>query len=116
MRVKQSKDCYYLVSECFEMEYDRDKVDDAVLALLWLTSFDEDEYGARAWKSHDWDAMDRLYEKGFIANPRSKAKSVVLTETGLSRSGELFGKLFGVGNQRSEPGASGRPGPGARSG
>jgi len=46
------------------MEYDKDKVDEMVLALLYLTMFDEDEYGARAWKSHDWDAMDareRLY-------------------------------------------------------
>lgn len=39
------------------MEYDRDKVDEAVLALLWPTAFDVDQYGARAWKSHDWDAM-----------------------------------------------------------
>jgi hypothetical protein len=76
------------------MEYDRDKVDDAVLALLWLTSF-EDRYGPRAWKSHDWDAMDRLYEKGFISDPKSKAKSVILTETGMERSKELFEKLFG---------------------
>jgi hypothetical protein len=30
------------------MEYDRDKVDEAVLALLWLTAFDVDQYGARA--------------------------------------------------------------------
>ena len=112
MRVKQSKDCYYLVSECFEMEYDRDKVDDAVLALLWLTSFDEDEYGARAWKSHDWDAMDRLYEKGFIANPRSKAKSVILTETGVERSRELFERLFGAGKSDAGTGATGRPVPG----
>lgn len=93
-----SKGWYALESERFAMEYDRDKVDEAVLALLWLTSFDEDEYGARAWKSHDWDAMDRLYEKGFIANPRSKAKSVVLTETGLKRSRELFCKVFGGTN------------------
>lgn len=30
------------------MEFDRDKVDKMVLALLWLTAFDEDEFGARA--------------------------------------------------------------------
>jgi hypothetical protein len=35
------------------MEYDRDKVDEMVLALMWLTAFDVDECGARAWKSHD---------------------------------------------------------------
>ncbi len=41
------------------MEYDQDKVDETVLALLFLTMFDEDQYGSRAWKWHDWDAMDR---------------------------------------------------------
>lgn len=35
---------------------DLDKIDDAVLALLWLTVHAE----GRAWKSFDWDAMDRL--------------------------------------------------------
>ena len=30
----------------------------------------------------DWDAMNRLYERGMILNPVSKAKSVVLTEEG----------------------------------
>ena len=66
-------------------------VDEAVLALLSLGLHD----GYRAWKGFDWDAMDRLHEKGFISDPRSKAKSVVLTEEGLSRSRELFDRLFG---------------------
>lgn len=30
------------------MEYDKDKVDEMVLALLHLTMFEEGEYGARA--------------------------------------------------------------------
>jgi hypothetical protein len=38
--------------------------------------------------------MDRLYEKGMIDNPRSKAKSVVFTEDGLRRSKELFEAMF----------------------
>ena len=38
------------------MEYDRDQVDEMVLALLYLNTFDEDEFGAGAWRSHDWDA------------------------------------------------------------
>ncbi|MGH9890869.1 MAG: DUF6429 family protein [bacterium] len=76
------------------MDYDEDKVDDAVLALLYLTT-SKDKLGARAWKGHDWDGMNRLYEKGFISNPRSKAKSVALTEMGERRSEELFKQLFG---------------------
>jgi predicted transcriptional regulator len=77
------------------MEYDKDKVDEMVLALLSLTSF-SDQYGTRAWKGMDWDAMDRLYEKGFISNPKGKAKSVVLTEEGKKLSEELFVKHFGI--------------------
>jgi len=36
------------------MDYDRNKVDDAVLALLYLT-FLGDQNVVRAWKSFDWD-------------------------------------------------------------
>jgi hypothetical protein len=75
------------------MDHDTDRIDDAVLALLYLTSFEE--HGMqRAWKSHDWDALNRLHERGLIGNPRSKAKSVVLTEEGAVRSRELFERLF----------------------
>jgi len=77
------------------MEYDKDKVGEVVLALLYLTMFDEDQYGAGAWKSHDWDAMDRLHQKGYISDPESKAKSVVMTEEGAKRARELFERHFG---------------------
>ena len=76
------------------MEYNKDKVDEMVLALLYLTTF-ADRPGWRAWKSHDWDALDRLYAKGYIWDPKSKAKSVVVTEEGVTRSRELFEKHFG---------------------
>ena len=45
----------------------------------------------------DWGAMDRLYEKGYIGNPKGKAKSVVLTEDGEKLSEELFFKHFSLG-------------------
>lgn len=72
------------------MEIDTDKIDEMVLALLWLTLHDED----RAWNGHDWDAMDRLFQKGYIHDPKGKAKSVVLTEEGLKRCEELFKRHF----------------------
>ena len=72
------------------MDIDTQKVDEAVLALLHLTLHD----GNRAWKGVDWDAMNRLHEKGFISNPVGKTKSVLLTERGLVESGKLFRKLF----------------------
>ena len=55
------------------MEYDKDKVDEMALALLFLTSFTEDNE-TRAWKGMDWEVMDRLYEKGYIWDPKNKAK------------------------------------------
>ena len=76
------------------MEYDTDKVDDAVLALLVLT-LGANGFEDCAWKGHDWDALNRLYEKGFIADPRNKNKSVVLTEEGLVRSKQIFEEHFG---------------------
>jgi hypothetical protein len=72
------------------MEVDTDKVDEAVLALLWLTLHD----GFRAWKGFDWDALDRLHRKGMIEDPKNRAKSVVLTDDGLRQAEELFRRLF----------------------
>jgi len=71
------------------MEYNKDKVDEMVLALLYLTSFTEQGL-TRAWKVHDWDALDRLSEKGLISDPKSKAKSVVLSQEAAKKSAELF--------------------------
>ena len=76
------------------MDYDHDKVDEIVLALLWLTAFDEDEFGARAWKSHDWGVLDRLHAAGYISDPKSNAKSVVLRAEGVQRAQELFEHYF----------------------
>ena len=64
------------------------------LALLFLVMI-QDKYGTRAWKSFDWDTMDRLYEKGYIGDPKSKAKSVFVSEVGFQRAEELFEKYFG---------------------
>lgn len=75
------------------MEYDENKVDEMVLALLYLTSFDE-KFGIRAWKGHDWGALNRLHDKGFISDPKSKAKSIVFSEEGFKLSEELFKKHF----------------------
>jgi hypothetical protein len=70
------------------MDIGTDRIDDAVLALLWFHD------GARTWKSFDWDAMDRLHTKGLIHDPVGKAKSVVFTPEGLARSEQLFQDLF----------------------
>lgn len=74
--------------------YDRQKVADTVLALLHLNLFHD--HGPRAWKTFDWDAMDLLFEQGMIGDPKSKAKSVVVTEQGAERARQLFEEMFGV--------------------
>lgn len=76
---------------------DNDKIDEAVLALLYLGIHENDPLmgGARTWKSFDWDAMDRLHRKGLISNPVGKAKSVLLTETGLREAESASRRLFG---------------------
>jgi len=73
------------------VEVDSERIDDAVLALLFLTLGSD----GRAWKGFDWEAMDRLHAKGFIADLRNKAKSVVLTPEGIARSERLFREMFG---------------------
>lgn len=72
------------------MKHDKDKIDNAVLGLLWLTLHDQ----CRAWKGMDWAALDRLYQKGLIEDPVNRNKSVVLTREGLERSKTLFEDLF----------------------
>ncbi len=40
----------------------------------------------------EWDTMERLFQKGLISNPKSKSKSVLLTEQGAKLSEECFRK------------------------
>ena len=75
------------------MNYNKDKVDDMTLALLHLVMFD-DKYGTRAWKGFDWETMNRLHEKGYISDPKGKAKSVTVTEEGIKRAEKLFKQFF----------------------
>ena len=72
------------------MDIDTDRIDAAVLALLLLGLHD----GSRVWKTFDWDAMNRLHDKGMIFDPVRKAKSVVLTEEGQREAERLFQDMF----------------------
>jgi hypothetical protein len=72
------------------MAIDTRKIDDAILALLYLTLHDQ----SRAWKGFDWDALGRLHEKGMIDDPVGSSKSVVFTPEGLARAKALFEAMF----------------------
>ena len=105
------------------MDYNKDKVDECTLALLYtehhevfekacgfcawihssrpknlplavyLVMWDE-TFGSRAWKGFDWDTMNRLHEKGYISDPKNKAKSVAVTEEGSKQAKERFRNIF----------------------
>jgi hypothetical protein len=73
------------------MDLNEDKIDEYTLALLYLVSHDREEgLGARAWKGFDWDTLNRLHDKGYLANPIGKAKSVGMSEEGFLKSKQLF--------------------------
>jgi hypothetical protein len=69
---------------------DLERIDEAVLALLYLGLHD----GWRAWKSFDWGALDRLHARGLISNPASKNKSVEFSDEGKSEAEAKFRRLF----------------------
>ncbi len=73
-----------------DAEPDEERIDEAALALMFLTLHD----GNRTWKQFDWDITHRLHEKGLIENPRTRNKSIELTERGLQESERLFHELF----------------------
>jgi hypothetical protein len=79
-------------------DYDKAKIQEAVLALLTVFSFNE----GRSWKGYDWNIMDALHERGFITDPKKTAKSIYLTEEGIAAGTVAARQLFGqAGTQRS---------------
>lgn len=72
-----------------------DRIDEAVLALLYLGHWIERHDNiARAWKSLDWSAMERLHAKGLISNPIGKSKSITLSDRGLFLGKQAHDALF----------------------
>ena len=72
------------------MDIDTQKVDEAVLALLYLGLHD----GEFVWKGFDSEAMERLHAQGYFSNPVSKSKSMQFIEAGLQASARLFRERF----------------------
>jgi len=73
---------------------DEEKLAEAVLALLYLNTFDERFGEKRAWKGLPWEVMNHLHEKGYISDPATKNKSVSLSAEGARLSKELCERLF----------------------
>jgi hypothetical protein len=68
---------------------DHDKLAECALALLSLTL-----HQGRVWKGLDWNLTNLLYKKGWIDDPISKSKSVLLTEEGERLADEFMIKHF----------------------
>jgi Domain of unknown function (DUF6429) len=71
----------------------QEKLSETALAILGLTAF-RDHHAVRAWKGMDWDLLELPYEKGWICDPKGKAKSVVFTEDGAQRAEEFLQRHF----------------------
>jgi len=82
---------------------DKEKLAEVALAILWL-GLHGDKHVTRVWKSMDWDLTDILFEKGWISDPKSKAKSVQLTDEGEKLAQEYYEKHF----SKSRPWKRGR--------
>ena len=75
-------------------DLDPDKLSEAALAILGLTA--HTKHGTtRAWKGMDWSLLDALFERGWICDPKGKAKSVVLTDEGARLAEQFLQQHFG---------------------
>jgi hypothetical protein len=84
------------------LDYDTDRVEDAVLALLYLNLFLAPD-GTRAALAHPRDVIDRLHRKGYLGDPAAAPHSVPVTAAGLARAEALFRSLFGRDTPGSGP-------------
>ncbi len=72
-------------------------IKELTLLLIYLTSWKEDTNLTkvqRSWKGYSFEVLDELNEEGYIDGSKH-AKSVYLTEEGLSKVKELMKKYIG---------------------
>jgi len=70
---------------------DKTKFDEIVLAMLWYNQ----HIAGSAWKGFDWDSTDRLFRAGLISDPKSKRKSVILSDEAEKQGQAAFERHFG---------------------
>lgn len=92
------------------MAIDTDRIDDAILALLFLSLHDEN----RAKNGFDRDALGRLHAKGLIADPAASTESMILEPDGLRRSKELFESMFSRRSAETPASVAAGPEPAAK--
>lgn len=82
------------------MKTREETIDDLILALMYLTRFNDGEgspFNEIAWKNYDFDAIDRLDRKDLIIDPKNRRggsyKYAYLTEKGREKAREILGEL-----------------------
>lgn len=76
---------------------DLHKIEEAVLALLWLASYEEGHFQfayTRSWKTHDWETLFRLHRLKYISNPDGDSHSITFTREGEKVARECHERLF----------------------
>ena len=75
-------------------------IDDLILALIYLTRFNDREgipFNEMAWKNYDFDAIARLDMEDLIIDPKNRRggsyKYAYLTEKGRAKAREILGTL-----------------------
>ncbi|HKY90746.1 MAG TPA: DUF6429 family protein [Nevskiaceae bacterium] len=70
---------------------DEDKIDEAVLAVLYLSVHN----GHWAWKAVDKNATMRLHARGLLKNPHTTSRALLFTDDGLAEARRACERLFG---------------------
>jgi len=73
-------------------------IEELVLLLIYLTSWREDSFGHkvfRSWKGYPFDILNNLTEKNLISGSK-RTKSVYLTESGLKKAREIEKKYLKI--------------------
>lgn len=87
------------------MEEEIQIIEDLVLLLIYLTSWEEKSPGdssvLRSWKGYPFDVLDSLIEKGFVTGSR-RAKSVYLTDEGEEKARKIWGFLLPLVKDRKD--------------
>ena len=76
--------------------FDEDKIDEVALAMMYFSRHGSSGLAMRAWKGFAWRILGRLYDKGWISDPKTKSKSVVFTEEGEELAEEYAVRHFGL--------------------
>jgi len=82
------------------LNLDQNKIAEGAMAILALTMF-KDRDVHRAWKGIDRDVLHDLCDRGWIHDPKGKAKSIVFTDEGRAMAIECMRRQFGEAAQQA---------------